>query len=65
MSKGTRLVNTLGELAQKMGYDLRTLNDQIDLYPDLAEQVKPFRDGKKRIYPPLIIENIKAKLGEP
>ncbi len=59
------LVNTLGELANKYGYDLRTLYVQIDQYEDLKDLIKPFRDGKKRVYPPIIIDKIKERLGEP
>jgi hypothetical protein len=66
MSKNTnRRVNTLGELAAQYGFSLRVLNDLIDMYPDLKEKVKPFRDGKKIIYPPKLIEQIATTIGEP
>lgn len=60
-----RLPNTLGELAKLYGFSLEVLNAMIDQYADLKEMVKPFRDGKKKIYPSIIIEKIKEKLGEP
>lgn len=63
--QGTRLVNTLTELAQSYGVSKRTLYMWIDEYPELKEKIKPFRDGYKKIYPPAILDEIKAKFGEP
>lgn len=60
-----RLPNTLGELAKLYGFSLEILYAMIDQYEDLKDLIKPFRDGKKKIYPPIIIDKIKEKLGEP
>ena len=65
MATGTRLVNTLSELAVQYGISKRTLYDMIDQYPELAAKVKPFKIGNKKIYPSAIIDEIKAILGEP
>lgn len=67
MSKtgGIRRVNTLGELAAQYGFSLRVLNDLIDMYPELKIKVQPFRDGKRIIYPPKLIEEITTVIGQP
>jgi len=60
-----KLPNTLGEVALKYGFSLPVLNSMIDLHPQLKEEVKPYRSGKKKIYPPSLLDKIYAALGEP
>lgn len=53
-----RLPNTLGEVAEKYGIGLVTLNSMIDLHPELKKMVEPYKTGNKKIYPPTIIDTI-------
>lgn len=57
--------NTLGAIAKQYCVDLDTLNAWINVHADLKEKVKPYRDGRKLIYPPIIIDEIYKKLGKP
>lgn len=61
--------NTLGKIALKYCYDVRTLEDMITRYPALKKSVDDYfgetKSRGKKILPPIIVEEIFATLGEP
>ena len=57
--------NSLGSVARCYGVGLDVLLGWIEIYPLLKEKIKPYRDGKKIVYPPAIIKEIFETLGEP
>lgn len=57
--------NTLGAVATMYSVDLRTLLGWLEVHPALVEKIKPYRDGKKLVYPPALIQEILDTLGEP
>jgi hypothetical protein len=58
-------VNTIGALAKAYNVGYKVFCSWIEVNPELKELLQPYRDNKKRVFPPLVITGVYIILGEP